>query len=472
MMLCHNVWIRRLSSAQVATALRPFYFLVHPDLFGRWPSEQAVNEGSLKQLKSHLNVMLDEKRRPSPLQATFYVKSRTAPQRKNLRKITLKLGSEVKIRKTVAAILSSVELPTSYVDSIPDNEVHLSQHQPVFYAYEDTAEFESEQAQLDLMHPTDVRRPLPTWLKDNVENAQLKMAKSEPVRLQSEKLQDQLCQELNLIDLHWDQTSWDISYKRGVLASFSNLLKDHGEVIQSILSGRTLVFGHESGMSLDGQIILYTGEVRSNWLNVIRNIPNFEKSLESIPLVEKALSQNLREIRIVHRKNQPLRLVDDYKNQLKKLVTNVSDFLTKQKLPEKWPDSMQEFQLCVDNESSPLTLSPTGQFIVPASCPGFLLIPFITENLAKARKMMAKVDENKMAELELSIKCINELGLIQLERDDSLETEAMIQSCQRLLKAAPNIRHLTHGNHIVVTRYYSVNSDGVICIPWNWKLTF
>ena len=130
------------------------------------------------------------------------------------------------------------------------------------------------------------------------------------------------------------------------------------------------MFGHNSGMTLDGQIILYTGEVRTNWLNVIRNIPNFENSLNNIPLVEKALSQNLRNIKIVHRKNQPLRLVDDYKQQLMRLVTNVSDYLTKQNLPKHWPESLKNFELCVDNESSPLTMSSDGQFIVPASCPG------------------------------------------------------------------------------------------------------
>ena len=48
---------RSLSSSQVSTALRPFYFLVHPDLFGRWPQEQAVNEASLKQLKSYLKLV-------------------------------------------------------------------------------------------------------------------------------------------------------------------------------------------------------------------------------------------------------------------------------------------------------------------------------------------------------------------------------------------------------------------------------
>ena len=128
---------RRLSSAQVATALRPFYFLVHPDLFGRFPQEQAVNETSLKQLKSYLNIMLDEKRRPQPIKTTFYVKPRGQKSRKKLSKIQLQLGSEAKIRDTVSVILKNMELPTSYVDSIPDTEVHLSHGLPEFFYAEE-----------------------------------------------------------------------------------------------------------------------------------------------------------------------------------------------------------------------------------------------------------------------------------------------------------------------------------------------
>ena len=123
------------------------------------------------------------------------------------------------------------------------------------------------------------------WLRDNVEAAQSRMAKSEPLRLQTERLQDELCREINLIDIQWD-IGWNTAHKIGVLAAFINLLKQH-EDIKNILSERTLIFGHESGMSLEGQIILYTGEVRSNWLKVIRNVPNFEASLKNIPLVEK-----------------------------------------------------------------------------------------------------------------------------------------------------------------------------------------
>ena len=92
--------------------------------------------------------------------------------------------------------------------------------------------------------------------------------------------------------------------------------------------------------------------------------------------------------------------------------------------------------------------------------------------MSKAKELMDKVEEDKMAELNLVIKCINELGLIQLDKDESLEPEKMISCCSRLLENASKFRHLTHGNHFTVSRYFSVNSDGVICIPWNWKLTF
>ena len=206
------------------------------------------------------------------------------------------------------------------------------------------------------------------WLRHNVEVAQTRMAKSEPMRLQTERLQDELCRELNLKDIQWD-CGWDTTHKIGVLAAFNNLLRQH-EDIKHILNDRTLVFGQDSGMSLEGQIILYTGEVRSNWLNVIRNIPNFQASLQHIPLVEKALSQNLRGIKIRRRPNQPLKLVENYKQQLMQLVTNVSDYLSRNKFPEKWPKSLEDYEICVDNESCPLTLSPRGQFIVPSSCPG------------------------------------------------------------------------------------------------------
>ena len=58
------------------------------------------------------------------------------------------------------------------------------------------------------------------------------MAKSEPIRLETERLQDIICRELDLVDVQWE-SCWEISFKRGVLASFQNLLKAH-EVIKGM----------------------------------------------------------------------------------------------------------------------------------------------------------------------------------------------------------------------------------------------
>ena len=52
------------------------------------------------------------------------------------------------------------------------------------------------------------------WLRHNIEVAQTRMAKSEPIRFRTERLQDELCRELNLKDIQWD-CGWDTTHKIG-----------------------------------------------------------------------------------------------------------------------------------------------------------------------------------------------------------------------------------------------------------------
>ena len=73
-------------------------------------------------------------------------------------------------------------------------------------------------------------------------------------------------------------------------------MRSHFETVRPILSDRTVVFGRRSGVSLTGKVILFSEEVRYNWLNTIKRVPNDDKLLSAIPLVEKALSQQLRDI--------------------------------------------------------------------------------------------------------------------------------------------------------------------------------
>lgn len=55
------------------------------------------------------------------------------------------------------------------------------------------------------------------------------------------------------------------------------------------------------------------------------------------------------------------------------MLTTILDYKSRVNLPKSWPKDLSDFELCVDNETAPLMISPSGQFIVPASCPGPLL---------------------------------------------------------------------------------------------------
>merc|ERR1719412_202520 len=67
----------------------------------------------------------DRKVVQSPVYATFYIKPRTQRERQNktkLKSVRLHLEQERKVRSAVIKILKGCDLPTSYVDSIPERK--------------------------------------------------------------------------------------------------------------------------------------------------------------------------------------------------------------------------------------------------------------------------------------------------------------------------------------------------------------
>lgn len=101
-------------------------------------------------------------------------------------------------------------------------------------------------------------------------------------------------------------------------------------------------------------------------------------------MYENTLSQVLLDIQIARRKFMPKTLAQNYSSHLSKVITNILDFLSKNKFPESLPDSLKDYELVVESESGPLMVSPTGQLISPSTCPGFLLVDFIAKNLEEA----------------------------------------------------------------------------------------
>ena len=182
-------------------------------------------------------------------------------------------------------------------------------------------------------------------------------------------------------------------------------------------------------------------------------------------MYENTLSQVLREIQVARRKFMPKTLAQHYSSHLSKVITNVLDYLTKNKFPESWPETLKEYELVVESESGPLMVSPTGQLISPSSCPGFLLVDFISKNLQEADIRRAAYMKNKYIERDLHKVCIKKLEAHTLLKDDNITPDLMIDCMERLLKTEMKLNNL----NLHVTTYYSVLSDGTVCIPWNFK---
>lgn len=90
-----------------------------------------------------------------------------------------------------------------------------------------------------------------------------------------DKMCKDICKKFGISQVRWD-CGWNETHFRGCLQSFLALANQHPTEMGP-LKGRTLVFAHFTGISLDGHIMLNSGEVRHNWLDVSLIIINFNR---------------------------------------------------------------------------------------------------------------------------------------------------------------------------------------------------
>lgn len=474
---CRRDAVRALSTGEVSTALRPFYFTVHPDLFGQYPTQRTVNENSLKQLSSIIEN-LQQHRPIRPTTLPFYLRSKDEKEVKagkfTLVQIQLK---EKDLRKTILSILKTCDLPTTFVDQIqeqkPPDGYKSRFWQRKGYTGEniDFSELEDDPIYASIIMKRKINLEpdtLKAYLEKHINEVHVKLETCRPMREEVQKLEKILCSELGIKHIVWD-CGWNIAHYRGCLLAFKALAEHHPEPMQ-VLKNRTLVFANDTGISLEGNVMLNSGEVRHNWLDLIRNIQKYDVVLLRLPAFEKAVSQVLLDIKVGRRKFMPKVMVSQYERQLRQLTTTLSDYRGRRNYPKVWPTNLSTYEIVIEAEAGPLMLSPTGQFIVPSSCPSFLLVNFITENLDEATKRLHHYNNIKYVERELHDKVVKELGLTVLNKDDSITPDLMIQCCERLLLHKNVLAPLLEGVMLWVTHYYSVMSDGVLCIPWDWKL--
>lgn len=70
-----------------------------------------------------------------------------------------------------------------------------------------------------------------------------------------------------------------------------------------------------------GHVILNSGEVRHNWLDLIRNLEHYDSN--RIPSLEAALSRSFCDINVTQRLYRPQLLAEVYESRLRMLTTSV-----------------------------------------------------------------------------------------------------------------------------------------------------
>ncbi|KAL0880994.1 hypothetical protein ABMA27_002145 [Loxostege sticticalis] len=469
---CAGVLCRYLSSAEISTALRPFYFSVHPDLFGKYPEQRKVNENSLQQLSAFLEAQQAYRRIAVP-PLSFYLRQKDMPEGE-FKHVKIQLNGN-NARETVIKVLNACEMSTNYVDKIPRSTIITndpSQNQQYADFTKAYQEYSSEFEKVNNMkRKVEEKRAIYNvieWIHDNSMTAKDKYESTEATRDQVKTLMETLCKSYGIKQVKYDN-GWNISHIRGALQSLVSLASQHTKVMAN-LEGRTIALGQFTGVSLDGDVFLNIIDVRHEWLSLIKKVSQEDSALTAIPNYEKALSSVLREIHIRRRKFMPKVSASQYCNHLRQLITSIGDYYGRgNQFPSSVPSSLKKYEIVVEPEAGPLMVSPTGQFITPSSCPASELIPFISKNLDEATTLMTQYSINKHVEKALYNEVKERFGLLELHKDDSITPALMILCCQRLLTRVDKIGMKLQGNILYITHYYSVLSDGVLCIPWDFK---
>ncbi|XP_030061929.1 T-cell activation inhibitor, mitochondrial isoform X1 [Microcaecilia unicolor] len=467
---------RSLSGADAVNALRPFYFAVHPDFFGRHPREREVNENSLKRLNGYLeNLQKPGFRSFKPTQLTFYVReteqqsldSQESLSTPGFRAVSITLNTR-DLRSTVLDILDSCSLSTEHVQSsnvTMDSQSHKGGpgtfYRPIkwdktyytFTGFKDPEE-ELEQAQK-------VETALISWLDMNENDAKKKLKNSLPLREELERLKAELSYQLQLSNIRW-QRSWGIAHRCSQLHSLSRLAQQSPEVLRNA-KGRTVIFTDRSGVSAAGHVMLGTMDVHHHWTKLFERLPSYCNLQRKQMILEDRISHLLGGMQIMYMEElQPLLTIEEYYSTLDSFYSR----LLSQRLSFH-PRSLRGLQLILEKDHYAPRLHELGHFMVPTICDPASLHWFILTKAQEARDKLNRKDELKVNERELTKSCTDKFSLKRLYKDPSVSSAQMIHCCKRLLeKPLPYLQ----GMHLCISYFYSVLQDGDLCIPWNWKI--
>ncbi|CAL1537562.1 unnamed protein product [Lymnaea stagnalis] len=453
--------LRNFTVQDASTALRPFFFIVHPDLFGQHPTERSVNENSLKLLNEYLagHAKYEKSQQKDIL---FFVRSQNdSGQVMKQVRISLTTGN---LRDTVMGILGACGLSDSHV---PQSKISYGSDRPIDWHPSYYAATGKPNPKVQKVDNRPTALTLRGWLRLNIGKSRAQEESVRYIQNDIKRLLDKLQKDIGMHTIRFDSV-WGFHHFRGSLKSFDRLNIAHPGFLKHVLKGRILIFSNNTGVSRHGEIVLSSEDVPQTWITLLQTVGAYETVLSRLPMMEAKLSSLLNNIQVVRREKQHFRVMaEEYELLLNKILNSlrrcqdhvVSSFGNR---------NLSDLHLVVEGESSPLMLSSLGQFLVPASIPGTLVVDFINKNSDEALNILKDIQGFLQDEERTKEKAMEVLGLLDLQKDESVTPAQMISCCTRFAQEHWRFGVSLAKSRIRVSHYYSVMQDGQICVPWDW----
>lgn len=263
--------VRTLTSSQLQTALRPFFFIVHPDLFGRFPEQRENNENSLKCLSAHLeSLQRNSAPQSSPSQLPFYLRNKD--KSKPFRLVRVPLNNQRDTKTFVINILKICDLDSEKIEKLTSSPSSSKDYYQrtggIKYTVDDNEGQYSEEFDIFQFKVRRAREDetLAKFINKNIDLAQIRTKSLDDLKEEVQKLKTELESKLKLVAILYN-CGWNFEHFRGCLKSLEKLYDLYSEDMGN-LRNKTIIFSQFTGVSLDGDIHLFTGDVQNNWLDV------------------------------------------------------------------------------------------------------------------------------------------------------------------------------------------------------------
>ncbi|CEF62448.1 T-cell activation inhibitor, mitochondrial [Strongyloides ratti] len=461
--------LKTFTAQQAASALRPFYFEVHPDRFPNDPIVRQKNEKNLQIFNGYLNELFPTSKKLKPIEVHFSIKCKKTEVFKN---ISIPLCSNDP-KTIVRTALQKCNLNTDKVPKSVDDEkmknggLYISP----------TDKMNADMIWRDLHAEYYKKKKKGQSSNNELLNVLSKNRDIVFEKMKSWEHMQEICKDeiehlkrvVGIKRVIWN-LSWEQSYMKRCLMGVSFMYRDANDSIKKdiilALNNCTLLFGRGSYITCDGNIQFGADDVPQKWLELCMSINIKRKELSLFIEIHNKLKSLLgEESKLIYNKDGCLsKTIHEYKNLYLRLSNRNKNEL------QELQELLKGITIEVVSSYDELNINKCGHFFIPCNVEFLFLKDYIKKNIGVSKYLSEKYTL-KMIEAEtLKNSCKRILQLKNLTWDDNILMEDLRKCILRLEESDESIKNLIIGMNVIISTNpkITVLNDGTVSIPINW----